>query len=264
MLELLSPALSPEAVIAAVQSGADAIYICFGGSAKSGFTEEDFFKAVRYCRIRACKVYAEIDTLLGDDELQAAANLARRSSEAGVSAMVLQDLGLASVLRSVVPDMELHAGERLGFYSLAGVEAAAQMGFSRVRLPLEMSLQEIEFIAAHASARVEVAVQSTTCFSRAGICSFSAFLDRKSANRGNCSGLCREHYSMGGRMDDDLPLCLKDVCLINRLKELDAAGVACVRIGECAGKPELTALLTGIYSRCKGRSHSLTGRAGTD
>lgn len=250
MLELLAPAVSPEAVIAAVQCGADAIMIRFGGSAAADFTEEDFFKAVRYCRIRACRVYAELDTLLWDDEFEAAASLAIRSSEAGISAIVVQDPGLAAVLRTVVPDMELHAGERMGFCGLSGVEAAAQLGFSRVRLPLETSLSEIAFIASRASIPVEVAVQSATCFSRAGACAFSAFTDRRSANRGDCSGLCRERYNMGGRMDDNYPLLLKDVCLINRLKELDSAGVACVRIGACAGKPELAALLTGIYSRC--------------
>lgn len=250
MLELLSPAESPEAVIAAVQSGADAIVIRFGGSTAADFTEEDFFKAVRYCRIRACRVYAELNTQLRDGEFADSASLAARAAEAGVSAMVVHDLGLAAVLRTVVPDMALHAGERLGFHSLAGVAAAAQLGFSRVRLPLEMSLSEIAFIAAHASVQVEVAVQSATCFSRAGSCAFSAFADRRSANRGNCSGLCREPYNMGGRMDDDNPLLLKDVCLVNRLGELADAGVACVRIGECDGKPELTALLTGIYSRC--------------
>ena len=250
MLELLSPALSPEAVIAAVQSGADAIYIRFGGASSADFTEEDFFKAVRYCRIRACKVYAEMGTLLWDGEIQAAADLAVRAEEAGVSAMVVHDLGLASVLRAVVPGMALHAGERLGFHSLPGVEAAAQMGFSRVRLPLEMSLREIAFIAAHTAAELEVAVLSGTCLSRTGACLFSAWQDGHSANRGDCLKLCRERYNMGGRMDDNYPLLLKDVCLINRLRELEAAGVACVRLGECAKKPEVTALLTGIYSRC--------------
>jgi putative protease len=249
MLELLSPAESPEAVIAAVQSGADAIYIRFGGSAAADFTEEDFFKAVRYCRIRACRVYVELNTQLRDDEFEALASLAARAAEAGVSTMVVHDLGLAAVLRAVVPDMALHAGERLGFHSLAGAAAAAQLGFSRVRLPLEMSLAEIAFIAGHASVAVEVAVQSATCFSRAGACMFSAFANGRSANRGDCSGLCREPYNMGGRMDDDNPLLLKDVCLVSRLRELADAGVACVRIGGCGGKPELTALLTGICSR---------------
>lgn len=250
MLEVLSPALSPEAVIAAVQSGADAIYIRFGGSAAPDFTEEDFFKAVRYCRVRGCRVYAELDMLLWDSEFSASADLAVRAAEAGVSAMVVQDLGFASVLRTVVPDMELHAGERLGFHSLPGAEAAAQMGFSRIRLPLEMSLQEIAFIASHATLQVEVPILSATCFARAGACGFSAFAEGRSANRGSCSGLCRERYNMGGRMDDNYPLMLKDVCLVNRLQELAAAGVACVSIGECAGKPELTALMTEICSHC--------------
>ncbi|MEG1632994.1 MAG: DUF3656 domain-containing protein [Oscillospiraceae bacterium] len=250
MLELLSPAASPEAVIAAVQSGADSIYIRFGGGGSAGFSEDDFMKAVRYCRVRACRVYAELDTALWDGELEAAERLAKSAAEVGVSAMVLQDIGLASVLHEVTPELPLHAGERLGFHNLAGVEAAAQLGFSRVRLPAETSLREISFLAASATIELEVAVQRELCFSRAGCCHMGALTERRSAIRGDCSRLCREKYSLGGRMDDERPICLSDACLLEHLRELTAAGVTCVRIGDCAAKPELTALVTGIYSRC--------------
>jgi putative protease len=132
MLELLSPAISPEAVIAAVQSGADAIAIRFGGSAAADFTEEDFFKAVRYCRIRACRVYAELDTLLWDDEFQAAASLAIRSSEA-VSAMRGAGSGPCGSAPVGCSDMELHA-ESDWFQTYP--RDAGRVGFSRVRSSL--------------------------------------------------------------------------------------------------------------------------------
>ena len=141
MLELLSPAGSPEAVIAAVQNGADAVYMGLGiFNARRGaknFDEEEFEKAVRYCRVRGCKVYVTMNTLVGDREMEKAAGLARRVSDLGASAILVQDLGLLSVLRKAVPDIPLHASTQMSIHNLAGVEAAAEMGLTRaVLLPL--------------------------------------------------------------------------------------------------------------------------------
>lgn len=249
MLELLAPASSPEAVIAAVQSGADSIYIPFGGRS-TPFGEGDFFKAVRYARVRGCRVCAELDMLLEDAEMAEAVAFARRAAEAGIWAVVTHDLGFAWVLRQALPDLRLHAGERLGVHNLAGVEAAAQLGFARVCLPREMPLAEIAAISRHASAETEVAVLTDACIARAGICYFSAVADRQSANRGVCTGICRGRFSMGGRMEDERPLSMNDISLINHLKELEEAGVAAVRIGRVAEQPELTALATGVCAGC--------------
>ena len=249
MLELLSPAFSPEAVIAAVQCGADSIYIRFGGESAAKFSEGDFLKSVRYCRVRGCKVYAELDTVFYDGEIASAAQLARHAAEAGVSAIVVQDLGLARVLRSVVPEMPLHAGERLGLHNLAGAHAAVQMGFCRLRLPAEMSLKEIAFLNAHVNIETELVAQGPGCFSRSGHCRMSAFADGKSAARGACGQACRQHYSLGGRMDDAFPLRLKDTCLLSHLEDLFRAGVTCVRI-EGEDKPERMAFLTALYADC--------------
>ena len=109
MLELLSPAGSPDAVIAAVQNGADAVYMGFGAHnarrSADNFTEDEFAKAVRYCHIRGCKVYVTLNTLVGDREMTAAADLARKASDYGADAILVQDLGLMRVLRDAVPDM---------------------------------------------------------------------------------------------------------------------------------------------------------------
>ena len=113
MLELLAPAGSPDAVIAAVQNGADAVYLGFGThNARRGannFTEEEFIKAVRYCHIRGCKVYVTMNTLVGDREIDSAVELARKASDYGADALLVQDLGLVRVLRAAVPDLPLHA-----------------------------------------------------------------------------------------------------------------------------------------------------------
>ena len=113
MMELLSPAGSPEAVIAAVQNGADAVYLGFGDfnarRSAHNFTPDEFDKAVRYCRLRNCKVYVTLNTLVNDREMTAAVNAARMASEKGADAILVQDFGLAKVLRRAVPDIPLHA-----------------------------------------------------------------------------------------------------------------------------------------------------------
>ena len=116
MIELLAPAGSPEMVIAAVQNGADAVYLGLGDfNARRGaknFTDEEFEKALRYCRIRDCKVYVTLNTLVGDRELESAVEDARRASALGADGIIIQDLGLISAIRRALPDLPLHAPVR--------------------------------------------------------------------------------------------------------------------------------------------------------
>ena len=150
MLELLAPAGSPESVIAAVQNGADAVYLGLGDfNARRGaknFTKEEFEKAVRYCRIRGCKVYITLNTLVNDREIERAVHCARMAAKYGADGIIIQDVGLIRVLRDVLPDMPLHASTQMSIHNLAGVEAAAEMGISRVVLARELSLEQIRFI----------------------------------------------------------------------------------------------------------------------
>ena len=135
MLEVLACADSAEAVIAAVQSGADSIYIRLGGRGARGFTEDALRKSVRYCRVRGCRVYAELDTLVSDAEAEAAASLARSASDMGADALIAQDLGFIAVARAAAPELPVFAGERLGMHNAAGLEALRQLGVRRVFLP---------------------------------------------------------------------------------------------------------------------------------
>lgn len=252
MIELLSPAGSPEAVIAAVQNGADAIYMGLGDfNARRGaknFTVEEFQKAVRYCRIRGCKVYVTLNTLVSDRELDGALALARLASAQGAHALLVQDLGLAAAVRRALPDIPIHASTQMSLHNLAGVEAAAEMGITRAVLARELSLEQIKFIAKNASIETEVFVHGALCFCHSGQCYMSALIGRRSGNRGMCAQPCRMQYSLGGRMDD-YPMSLKDSCLVDRLKELEEAGVACVKIEGRMKRPEYTAIVTGIYSK---------------
>ena len=253
MLELLSPAGSPEAVIAAVQNGADAVYMGLGNfNARRGaknFSDEEFEKAVRYCRIRDCKVYVTMNTLVGDREMQQATELARRVSDLGADAILVQDLGLLSVLKKAVPDIPLHASTQMSIHNLAGVEAAAEMGLTRAVLARELSLEQIKFITERSPIETEVFVHGALCFCHSGQCYMSALIGRRSGNRGACAQPCRMEYTMGGRLEDSHPLSLKDNCLAERLMQLEDAGVACAKIEGRMKRPEYTGVVTGIYSR---------------
>ena len=251
-MELLSPAGSPEAVIAAVQNGADAVYLGLGDfNARRGahnFSPEEFEKAVRYCRLRNCRVYVTLNTLVNDREMKAAVEAARLASSCGADAILVQDFGLASAVHTALPDIPLHASTQMSIHNLAGVEAAAQMGLTRAVLARELSLDEIRFISRNASIETEVFVHGALCFCHSGQCYLSSMIGRRSGNRGMCAQPCRMQYSLGGRMDD-YPLSLKDNCLADRLIALEEAGVACIKIEGRMKRPEYTGIVTGIYSK---------------
>ena len=249
MLELMAGAGSAEAVIAAVQSAADSIFIRIGGARSGALTEAALAKAVRYCRVRGCRVYAMLDTLVADNEAAAAAGLARRASELGVDALIAQDLGFIRIARAVEPDLPVFAGTRLGLHNAAGIEAARQLGVSRVFLPPELSLEEIAALAARSDVELAAAVQTQLCPARAGQCWLSAVLGEGSANRGNCSGPCSRRFSLGGRMDDR-PLAQKDALLLEHLGRLEAAGVTAVSVGGGTERPEQLAKLVEVFSAC--------------
>lgn len=253
MLELLSPAGSPESVIAAVQNGADAVYMGLGDfNARRGaknFSIEEFEKAVRYCRVRDCKVYVTMNTLVGDREMENAVSLARTISDAGASAILVQDLGLLSVLKKTVPDIPLHASTQMSIHNLAGVEAAAELGLERAVLARELSLEQIKYITKNSPIEIEIFAHGALCFCHSGQCYMSSMIGRRSGNRGMCAQPCRMEYRMGGRFEDSHPLSLKDNCLVDRLQEIEDAGVACVKIEGRMKRPEYTAIVTGVYSK---------------
>ena len=252
MIELLSPAGSPEAVIAAVQNGADAVYLGLGGfNARRGaknFTDEEFEKAVRYCHVRGCKVHVALNTLVDDRELESALTTAKLASDVGADALIVQDLGLVKAIRHSLPDIPIHASTQMSIHNLAGVEAAAELGVTRAVLARELSFEQIKFITKNASIETEIFVHGALCFCHSGQCYMSALIGRRSGNRGMCAQPCRMQYSLGGRMDD-YPLSLKDNCLVQYLDEIEQAGVACLKIEGRMKRPEYTAIVTGIYSK---------------
>ncbi len=246
MLELLSPAGSPEAVTAAVQNGADAVYLgCGDFNARRrarNFTPDDLARACAYCHVRGVKVYLTLNTLLSDRELAAALDLAAFANEIGVDAVLVQDLGLAQALRRRFPDLPLHGSTQMTVHSLAGVEFCAKMGLSRVVLSRELDREAIAYICRRAPVEVEVFVHGALCMCYSGQCFLSAMLGGRSGNRGLCAQPCRLPYN-GGH-----PLSLKDSSLAGHLKELDEMGVACVKIEGRMKRPEYVAVVTGVYA----------------
>ena len=252
MIELLSPAGSPEGVIAAVQNGADAVYMGMGAfNARRGaknFTDEEFVKAVRYCHVRGCKVYVTLNTLVNDREMRDAVAAAKLASDAGADALIVQDLGMSYAIRCALPDIPLHASTQMSLHNLAGVEAAAEMGITRAVLARELSFEQIRFITKNASIETEVFVHGALCFCHSGQCYMSALIGRRSGNRGLCAQPCRLQYSLGGRMDDH-PLSLKDNCLVDQIRRLEEADVASLKIEGRMKRPEYTGIVTGVYAK---------------
>jgi len=251
MLELSSPAGSYEAVAAAVQSGADSVYFGFDfHNAKRtapGFTDEELENALRYCRTRGCRAYVAINTLISDGEMKIAAGLAERASELGADAIIIQDVGFARVLRELLPDIRLHASARMSVHNLAGVEAAAELGISRVTLARELSLEQMSYIGQRTPIELEVFAHGDLCICYSGQCYMSALSGTGSNSRGLCSEPCRRQYSMGGR-NDDYPLSLRDACLVDHLEEIERAGIRSVKIDGRLRREEYTAAATRLYA----------------
>ena len=252
MLELLAPAGSPEAVAAAVQNGADAVYLGFGDfnarrSAKN-FTQEEAAAAVSYCHLRGTKVYLTLNTLLTDRELPAAAQLAVQASEMGVDAVLIQDLGVLRMLKQAAPDLEVHASTQMTIHSLDGVLRCADLGMKRVVLSRELDRTQIANICAHSPIEIEVFVHGALCMCYSGQCFFSSVIGGRSGNRGMCAQPCRLPYGWSGKANE-YPLSLKDMSLAGHLRELEQLGVTCVKLEGRMKRPEYVAVVTGVYSR---------------
>lgn len=252
MLELLAPAGSMEAVAAAVQNGADAVYLGYGDfnarrNAKN-FSEEEFAAAVSYCHVRGAKVYLTLNTLLTDRELPAAAQVAAHASAIGADAVLVQDMGVARMLRQAAPDLSVHASTQMTLHNLDGVKMAADLGMTRAVLSRELSRDQIEYICQRSPIEIEVFAHGALCMCYSGQCFLSSVIGGRSGNRGLCAQPCRLKYGWMDKADSN-PLSLKDLSLAGHLRELRKMGVACVKLEGRMKRPEYVAVVTGIYSR---------------
>jgi len=251
MMELLSPAGHWEAMAAAVQNGADAVYLgCGALNARRGaknFTPEELPRAAAYCHLRGVKVYLTLNTLTSDREMAEAEDLLRIANLSGVDGVIIQDWGLAALAREVVPDLPLHGSTQMTVHNLAGVEKAADLGMKCVVLGRELSKEDIQFICRRSPIAVEVFAHGALCMCWSGQCAMSAMIGQRSGNRGLCAQPCRLPYRFdGGYMDH--PLSLKDACLASHLRELRDMGVSVLKLEGRMKRPEYVAVITRIYS----------------
>lgn len=252
MLEILAPAGSPESVVAAVQNGADAVYMGFGDfnarkNAKN-FTQNEFAKAVEYCRVRGVVTYVTLNTLVTDREFDKAVAHARAACRMGADGIIVQDWGLMQAIRQAVPEMRITASTQMSVHNLEGVKMAAAMGADRVVLARELSMEEIGEICAQSPIEIEIFGHGALCMCYSGQCEMSAVIGRRSGNRGCCAQPCRLPYA-AVRSSNKYPLSLKDNCLVGHLKQIEQMGVASLKIEGRMRRPEYAAIVTGIYSR---------------
>ena len=251
MIELLSPAGSMEALRAAVQNGADAVYLGYGEfnarrNAKN-FTVEELQEAICYCHIRGVQVHLTLNILVSDREMRQAAEVIRVAAGLGVDAFIVQDVGLVQLCRQIAPGVPIHASTQMSVHSLEGVLQAAEMGCSRVVLARELSKEEIAFICQNSPVEIEVFVHGALCMGYSGQCYLSSVIGRRSGNRGQCAQPCRLPYGYERFEDSRYPLSLKDNCLLEHLQELKAMGVRSLKIEGRMKRPEYVAIVTKIY-----------------
>jgi len=254
-IEILAPAGSPDALTAAVRSGAAAVYLGVGQfNARQGahnFRTEELAEVVTYCHAREVAVHLALNTLVRDDELEEALHTARMACESGVDALIVQDVGLARILRVAAPHMPLHASTQLSCHTPEGVRFLRDAGFSRVVLSREMSREEIA-ACTRLGVETEVFVHGALCMSVSGQCYFSAMLGGRSGNRGLCAQTCRLPFAPTDGLlrqapPDKAALSLKDNCLIDYVEELIALGVTSLKIEGRMKRPEYVAAACAVY-----------------
>lgn len=241
MLEILAPCGGAESLTAAVNSGANAVYL--GETAFSArrnaenFTPEQLREAVRLCHLSGVKVHVALNTLVFDTELDKLEKTVEMIADCGVDAVIVQDFGVAKTIKKIA-DIPLHASTQMTVTSVSGAEMAKEAGFSRVVLAREMSLKEIERVVKSVDIETEIFVHGAICVCLSGQCYMSAMLGGRSGNRGLCAQPCRLNFTCDKREN---VLSLKDLSLIPHLREIEKIGVASVKIEGRMKRPEYVA-----------------------
>jgi len=270
-IELLAPAGGYEQFIAAVESGADAVYL--GGASfnarhsAANFSDEDIAKVVEYAHVRDVKVHLTLNTLIHDEEAPAVLEFAKKMYSYGVDAFIIQDLGIASQLKKMIPEANIHFSTQGTIYQSSGVEFGKSLGFERVVLSRELSLDEIEEICNATDTEIEVFVHGALCFCYSGQCRLSSLVGERSGNRGKCAQPCRLPYTLceGEReLTKDYLMSPKDLCGIHDLVRLIKMGVRSLKVEGRLKSPEYVACVTSIYRKYIDLAYELMERGEED
>lgn len=271
-IELLAPAGSVSALISAVQNGADAVYI--GGKIfnarmnANNFDDKTMVAAIDYAHLRGVKVFVAMNTLIKDEELIEALRYAKFIYEAGADALIIQDLGFGSLVRDVLPDFELHLSTQATISDRQSFEVAKELGYKRIVLSRELSLDEIKGICDIDDVEVEVFVHGAICVSYSGQCQLSRRYGGRSGNRGTCAQACRLPYITNITKSTNTTnktiitnikkentekkiyaLSPRDLCQVENLGELIEVGVKSFKIEGRMKSPEYVGVITRIYRK---------------
>ena len=265
--ELLAPAGSPESLRAAVQNGADAVYLGWGEfNARRGaknFDDQEFADALVYCHARGVRVFLTMNTLLTDRELPAALETAATACRLGIDALIIQDWGLFDLLRKALPDLPLHASTQMSVFTSGGACETAADGCERVVIARECSREDTAEICRNCPVEIESFVHGALCMCYSGQCAMSALIGSRSGNRGRCAQPCRLPYGFNEPAKKKYPLSLKDSCLAAELEAMEEMGVACLKLEGRMKRPEYVAVISRIYALLleEGRKPTATEQA---
>ncbi|BBB92843.1 MAG TPA: U32 family peptidase [Methylomusa anaerophila] len=269
MIELLAPVGSREALIAAVESGANAVYLggkMFGARHyAANFTDEELSAAVRFAHFRGVSVFVTVNTLVDDNEIPVLVNSLQHLYDIGADAIIVQDLGVAVVAKKVAPQLPVHASTQMTVHNIEGVKFLANLGFTRVVLARELSLTEIELIckevkneAKKINVEIEIFVHGALCICYSGQCLMSSMIGGRSGNRGRCAQPCRLPYTLVDaqginllehRNAGEYLLSPKDLNTIDLLPHLIETGVTSFKIEGRMKRPEYVAVVVDTYRR---------------
>lgn len=242
-----------ECLYAAVNCGADAVYFAgkmFGArSYADNFLDDEIKEAVRYCHLRGVRAYVTVNTLIPDREISELMEYLLMLSNIGTDAVIVQDLGLAALIRENFPDLPVHGSTQITVHNAEGVRELEKMGIEQVVLSRELSIGEIEEIKKETTARLEVFAHGALCMCYSGQCYFSSVLGGRSGNRGKCAQPCRLEYKINDYPQKGFYMSLKDLCLLRHINRLKDAGVSSLKIEGRMKGAEYVAAVVGMYRK---------------
>ncbi|SMB95966.1 putative protease [Desulfonispora thiosulfatigenes DSM 11270] len=261
-IELLAPAGSLDSLKAAIENGANAVYL--GGKSfnarqsANNFDQQELEKAVEFAHERDVKIYVTLNTLLANEEINEFIDYIYELVKAQVDAFIVQDLGVASLIKQVLPDFPLHASTQMTVHNSKGVNYMENLGFKRVVLAREVSLENIKLIKQNSHIEIETFVHGALCVAYSGQCLMSSLIGGRSGNRGKCAQPCRLKYSLIDRNKNlvidtndsgEHLLSTKDIKTIEHIPKLIEAGINSFKIEGRMKRPEYVAIVIKNYRK---------------
>ncbi|WP_242851756.1 DUF3656 domain-containing protein [Caloranaerobacter sp. TR13] len=273
-IELLAPVGSIESLYAAVENGADAVYL--GGKMfnarqyASNFDKEELKKAIEYAHIKDVKVYVTVNILLSDFEFKEALEYISFLYNIDVDAIIIQDLGLANLVKKLLPDFELHGSTQMTIINQYGAKFLEELGFTRVVLGRELSIEEIKYIKDKTDIELEGFIHGALCISYSGQCLMSSIIGGRSGNRGRCAQPCRMPYTLinaetgkkiSSKLDKRFLLSTRDLNTIEDLNKIVKAGIISLKIEGRMKRPEYVAVIVNKYKKALDNLYNRSDRA---